>query len=82
MESIIAGRISYAVEEHRLLPDQHLGGRKGVSTEQVLHLLPERIHATWEMSPSQVASILFLDVSGGFDHVSHERLLTAYGKDE
>lgn len=33
MESIIAKRISYAVEEHGLLPKQHMGGRKGVSTE-------------------------------------------------
>ena len=75
MESIIAKRISYAVEEHGLLPKQHMGGRKGVSTDQAIHLLLERIHTIWKMAPPHIASVLFLDVSGAFDHVSHERLL-------
>jgi hypothetical protein len=58
----------------RCLP-QHMGGRRGVSTEQAIHILLERIHTTWKLMPSHVASVLFLDVSGVFDHVSHARLL-------
>lgn len=30
---------------------------------------------TWKMAPSHIASVLFLDVSGAFDHVSHTMLL-------
>ncbi|KAF4227803.1 hypothetical protein CNMCM8980_005984 [Aspergillus fumigatiaffinis] len=75
MESIIARRISYAVEKYNLLPPQHMGGRRGVSTEQAIHLLLERIHTTWKITPPHIASVLFLDVSGAFDHVSHKRLL-------
>jgi hypothetical protein len=44
MESIIARQISYMVEKYSLLPPQHIGGRRGVSTEQAIHLLLERIH--------------------------------------
>ncbi|GFF96865.1 pol-like protein [Aspergillus lentulus] len=75
MESILARRLSYVVEKHNLLPPQHMGGRRGVSTEQAIHILLERIHTTWKLMPSHVASVLFLDVSGAFDHVSHTRLL-------
>lgn len=75
MESIIPRRIGYAVEKYNLLPSQHMGGRRGVSTEQAIHLLLERIHTTWKMIPPHIASDLFLDVSGAFVHVSHKRLL-------
>jgi hypothetical protein len=75
MESILAKRLSYVVEKHNLLPEQHMGGRRGVSTELAVHVLLERIHTTWKLTPSHVASVLFLDVSGAFDHVSHTRLL-------
>ncbi|GCB25809.1 probable RNA-directed DNA polymerase from transposon X-element [Aspergillus awamori] len=51
------------------------GRTKGVSTEQAVHVLLERIQTTWKLMPSHVASVLFLDVSGAFDHVSHIRLL-------
>jgi hypothetical protein len=44
MESIIARRISYAVEKYGLLPPQHMGGRRGVSTEQAIHLAGENTH--------------------------------------
>jgi hypothetical protein len=75
MESILARRLSYVVEKHNLLPPQHMGGRRGFSTEQAVHTLLERIHTTWKLTPSHVASVLFLDVSGAFDHVSYTRLL-------
>ncbi|OGE50276.1 hypothetical protein PENARI_c017G00750 [Penicillium arizonense] len=39
LEAIIATRIAWAVEEHRLLPDTHLGGRKGVSVDHAIQLI-------------------------------------------
>ncbi|KAJ5552062.1 reverse transcriptase [Penicillium frequentans] len=43
LESIIARRISYAVEEHGLLPKGHLGGRRGISTEHAIQIMLDRI---------------------------------------
>ena len=73
LEAVIAARISYLVERHSLLPNTHIGGRKGRSTEHALHLLYERVHAEWRRG--NVASLLTLDVSGTYDNMSHRRLL-------
>jgi hypothetical protein len=43
MEAVIATRISQAVEAHQLLPETHLGGRKGISIDHVIQLLLDRI---------------------------------------
>lgn len=66
MKSILARRLSYMVEKYNLLPPEHMGGRKGVT-----HVLPERIHATWKIATTHIASVLFLEVLGAFDDVSH-----------
>ena len=73
LEAIIATRIAYVAEAHNLLPQSHMGGRRGVSTEHALHLMMERIHAAW--NDRQVVTMFLLDVSGAFDNVSHPRLL-------
>ena len=44
LESIVAERISYAVETFGLLPMNHFGARKKRSTEQALLLLQEHIY--------------------------------------
>ena len=44
LESIVADRISYAVEEFGLLPTNHFGARKKRSTEHALTLLQEHIY--------------------------------------
>lgn len=75
MDAVIARRISFAVEMHGLLPGEHMGGRKGRSTEHVTHVLLERIYTAWYVSGTDVASLLLLDVSGAFDNVSHPRLI-------
>ena len=36
LEAVIAKRISYAVETYQLLPDSHMGGRRGISTEHAI----------------------------------------------
>jgi ribonuclease HI len=73
MEAIIANRLSYLADVHRLLPSRHTGGRKLTSTEHAMHLLLQRIHQAW--SEGKVATLLLLDVSGAYDNVSPERLL-------
>jgi hypothetical protein len=52
-----------------------MGGRKGTSTEDAIHVLLERIYAAWYASGTDVASLLLLDVSGAFDNVLHPRLI-------
>jgi ribonuclease HI len=73
LEAIIATRIAWAVEEYRLLPDTHLGGRKGVSVDHAIQLILDRVHTAW--GNGKKASMLLLDVAGAYDNVSHERLL-------
>jgi ribonuclease HI len=74
LESVLASRISYLVEEHNLLPVTHIGGRRGRSCEHALHLLMEQVHVAWR-DGNRVASLLTLDVKGAFNNVNHERLL-------
>ena len=62
LESILAQRIAYAVEKHRLLPKGHLGGRKGMFAEHALDGLIEKVYQAW--NAGDVASLLLLDVSG------------------
>jgi hypothetical protein len=73
LEAIIATKIAWAVEEHRLLPDTHLGGRKGVSVDHAIQLILDRVHTAW--GNGRKASMLLLDVAGAYDNVSHQRLL-------
>lgn len=75
MDAIIARRLSYLTETHCVLPETHMGGRKMRSTDHALHAVTRKIHEAWNKKPSQVASLLLLDVTGAFDNVSHARLL-------
>src|SRR5699024_2150890 len=54
METVIAMRNSYAVEKYGILPTQHQGERKGVSSAQVNHILLVRIHTTWIFTPPHI----------------------------
>jgi hypothetical protein len=73
LESIIASRVSWALEEHGLLPKGHLGGRKGVSVDHALQLILDEIYHAWGRGFK--VSMLLLDISGAFDNVSHQRLI-------
>ena len=75
LESIVAKKITYLAEKHRLLPDTHMGARRGKSTESALELLTEQIHTVWGQGTDKIATLLSIDVSGAFDTVSHPRLL-------
>jgi hypothetical protein len=73
LESIIALRVSWVLEEHGLLPKGHLGGRKGISVDHAIQLIIDEVLRAWGLGKK--VSMLLLDISGAFDNVSHERLL-------
>jgi Ribonuclease HI len=75
LEAVIARRISYAVETEGLLPNTHLGGRKGISVDHAIQLIIGRVRRAWGSGNGKIASMLMLDVSGAYDNVSHERLI-------
>ncbi|KAI9036869.1 reverse transcriptase family protein [Aspergillus affinis] len=70
LESVLATRLSYLAETYNLLPINHLGGR---GTEAALHTVVKVIQSAWKQG--KMVSILYLDISGAFDNVSHPRLL-------
>ena len=73
LEAVIATRIAWCVEEYKLLPETHLGGRRGVSVDHAIQLILGKVHQAW--GEGKIASMLLLDVAGAYDMVSHERLL-------
>ena len=72
MESIIATRISWAVEEFGLLPRSHLGGRRGTSTEHAIQDLVEPIDSAWK--GGKVCTTQLYEIFGAFDNIAHVRL--------
>ena len=76
LERVLASRLSQLAETNNLLPDSQMGARPGRSAETAIQMITEQVHAIWgRPGPQQVATLLSLDISGAFDHVSHERLL-------
>ena len=73
LESVVAERISYLAETHRLLPVNHFGARKQRSAEQALILLQEHIYKAWRSK--KVVSLISFDVKGAYNGVCKERLL-------
>ena len=73
LESVVAERISHAVETFGLLPTNHFGARKKRSTEQALLLLQEHIYNAWRSR--KVLSLISFDVKGVYNGVYKERLL-------
>lgn len=65
LESVVAERISHAVETHGLLPTSHFGARKQRSAEQV--------YTAWR--GRRVLSLISFDVKGAYNGVCKERLL-------
>ncbi|WAO97111.1 Hypothetical protein NCS54_01482000 [Fusarium falciforme] len=73
LESVVAERISHAVETYGLLPTNHFGARKQRSAEQALLLLQEQIYAAWRRG--RIVSLVSFDVKGAYNGVWKERLL-------
>jgi hypothetical protein len=63
----MARRLSYLAKTHRLLPDNHFGGRPKKSAEQALNLLVEKIHEAWRAY--KTLSLVSFDVQGAFNGV-------------
>ena len=73
LESVIAERISHAVETYGLLPTNHFGARKQRSAEQALVLLQEQIYAAWR--GRRIFSLISFDVKGAYNGVCKARLI-------
>ena len=73
LESVVAERISHAVETYGLLPTNHFGARKQRSAEQALLLLQEEIYTAWR--GRKIVSLISFDVKGAYNGVCKERLL-------
>ncbi|KAJ6439251.1 endonuclease/exonuclease/phosphatase [Purpureocillium lavendulum] len=73
LESVVAERISHAVETYGLLPTNHFGARKQRSAEQALMLLQEQIYAAWR--GRRVFSLVSFDVKGAYNGVCKARLI-------
>ncbi|KAJ5260426.1 hypothetical protein N7505_009807 [Penicillium chrysogenum] len=74
LESVVAERISHAVETHGLLPTSHFGARKQRSAEQPLVLLQEQIYTAWR--DRRVLSLISFDVKGAYNAFCSERTAT------
>ena len=73
LESIVAERISHAVETFRLLPINHFRARKKRSTKQALILLQEHIYNA--QRSKKVLSLISFNIKGVYNGVYKERLL-------
>ena len=73
LESVIANRISYMVEENGLLPSNHFGARKRRSAVQALVILQEQIWKAWRAK--KILSLVSFDIKGAYNRVSKERLM-------
>ena len=73
LTALIADSISQLVEQHRLIPKVHFGGRPGRTTTDAVHYLVHRVKQAW--TSGQVASALFLDVEGAFPNAVTDRLI-------
>lgn len=67
LDSVIARRLSYYVENYRLLPETQFGGRPGRTTEQALLILTNAIHRAW--LKNKVVTLVAFDLKGAFNGV-------------
>ena len=73
MDAVMAERLSYAAEAHRLLPENHFGARRRRSAEQALTLLQESIYKSWRSR--RMLSLISFDVKGDYNSVLAQRLI-------
>ena len=69
---VVAGQLTYVTEKHQLLPANHFGGRPGHTTTDAMHLLANKIKASWRAG--KVTSALFLDIEGVFPNAVPSQL--------
>lgn len=74
LEKVVANRLKELALEHSLLPATQMAF-VGRSTTTALQYILNPIYAGWSPMKNLVTSMLCLDMTGAYDHVSHERLL-------
>ena len=76
LERVIASRISQLAKTNSLLPETQIEARPERSAETAIQMITEQVQAIWgRPGPQQVATLLSLNISRVFNHVSHKRLL-------
>lgn len=73
MEAVMATRIAYLTEVHKLLPNNHFGARKQKSTVLAISYLQEAIYDAWR--GKQTLSLVSFDVKGAYNNVATGPLL-------
>ena len=73
MESIVTELLSYFIETHDLLPENHFGARPQRTTEDAMIVLSENIHRAWK--EKEIFTAVFMDIAGAFNNVHHNRLI-------
>lgn len=73
MEAVVATRISYLTEVHKLLPNNHFGARKQKSTVLAISYLQEAIYNAWR--GKKTLSLVSFDVKGAYNNVATGLLL-------
>ena len=73
MEAVVATRISYLTEVHKLLPNNHFGVRKQKSTVLAISYLQEAIYDAWR--GKKTLSLVSFDVKGAYNNVATGPLL-------
>ena len=75
MESVVNTQITRYIDMHGLLSPHQFGFRKGLSTEQMLLLIVNRVLGKMDTKQPQYISLLSLDIRKAFDTVNHHILL-------
>ena len=70
LESLVAERIAYLVEEYSLLPKTHFGARKQRSTTYALLYLCEDVFRAWR--GKKTLSLVLFNVKGAYNNVAIE----------
>lgn len=74
LEAVMARRLSFWAESHKLLPDTQFGGRPGRNTEQALLVLANEVDRAWLRS--KVVTLIAFDLKGAFNGVNESSLDT------
>lgn len=70
LESLVAERIAYLVEEHNLLPKTHFGARKQRLTTHALSYVCENVFKAWR--GKKTMSLVSFDVKGAYNNIAIE----------
>lgn len=72
LETVIARRLAYWAETHKIIAQGHMGGRRQHSTDDAFVILTSWIHSKWR--EGKIVSGLFLDVKSAYPSVNRHQL--------